>query len=224
MVLINAKNLCKTYGNSGSAVNAVRNVSFEIEKGDTVSIIGRSGSGKSTLLRLIGGLDFPTSGKITVDGADVGSLGEKELAEYRRKKVGFVFQNYNLLPSLSVYDNVVIPAVFDGVNPPKERVFEILGKLGIKEKVDFYPCELSGGQQQRAAIARALINSPQIILADEPTGNLDSASGKETIEYLYGICREYGCTLVVVTHDMKTASYSERVFVMQDGGLLERTI
>lgn len=224
MVLINAKNLCKTYGNSGSAVNAVRNVSFEIEKGDTVSIIGRSGSGKSTLLRLIGGLDFPTSGKITVDGADVGSLGEKELAEYRRKKVGFVFQNYNLLPSLSVYDNVVIPAVFDGVNPPKERVFEMLGKLGIKEKVDFYPCELSGGQQQRAAIARALINSPQIILADEPTGNLDSASGKETIEYLYGICREYGCTLVVVTHDMKTASYSERVFVMQDGGLLERTI
>ncbi len=224
MVLINAKNLCKTYGDSGSAVNAVRNVSFEIEKGDTVSIIGRSGSGKSTLLRLIGGLDFPTSGKITVDGADVGSLGEKELAEYRRKKVGFVFQNYNLLPSLSVYDNVVIPAVFDGVNPPKERVFEILGKLGIKEKADFYPCELSGGQQQRAAIARALINSPQIILADEPTGNLDSASGKETIEYLYGICREYGCTLVVVTHDMKTASYSERVFVMQDGGLLERTI
>lgn len=224
MVLINAKNLCKTYGDSGSAVNAVRNVSFEIEKGDTVSIIGRSGSGKSTLLRLISGLDFPTSGKITVDGADVGSLGEKELAEYRRKKVGFVFQNYNLLPSLSVYDNVVIPAVFDGVNPPKERVFEILGKLGIKEKVDFYPCELSGGQQQRAAIARALINSPQIILADEPTGNLDSASGKETIEYLYGICREYGCTLVVVTHDMKTASYSERVFVMQDGGLLERTI
>ncbi len=224
MVLINAKNLCKTYGDSGTAVNAVRNVSFEIEKGDTVSIIGRSGSGKSTLLRLIGGLDFPTSGKITVDGADVGSLGEKELAEYRRKKVGFVFQNYNLLPSLSVYDNVVIPAVFDGVNPPKERVFEILGKLGIKEKADFYPCELSGGQQQRAAIARALINSPQIILADEPTGNLDSASGKETIEYLYGICREYGCTLVVVTHDMKTASYSERVFVMQDGGLLERTI
>lgn len=224
MVLINAKNLCKTYGDSGSAVNAVRNVSFEIEKGDTVSIIGRSGSGKSTLLRLIGGLDFPTSGKITVDGADVGSLGEKELAEYRRKKVGFVFQNYNLLPSLSVYDNVVIPAVFDGANPPKERVFEILGKLGIKEKADFYPCELSGGQQQRAAIARALINSPQIILADEPTGNLDSASGKETIEYLYGICREYGCTLVVVTHDMKTASYSERVFVMQDGGLLERTI
>lgn len=224
MVLINAKNLCKTYGDSGAAVNAVRNVSFEIEKGDTVSIIGRSGSGKSTLLRLIGGLDFPTSGKITVDGADVGSLGEKELAEYRRKKVGFVFQNYNLLPSLSVYDNVVIPAVFDGVNPPKERVFEILGKLGIKEKADFYPCELSGGQQQRAAIARALINSPQIILADEPTGNLDSASGKETIEYLYGICREYGCTLVVVTHDMKTASYSERVFVMQDGGLLERTI
>ena len=134
MVLINAKNLCKTYGDSGSAVNAVRNVSFEIEKGDTVSIIGRSGSGKSTLLRLIGGLDFPTSGKITVDGADVGSLGEKELAEYRRKKVGFVFQNYNLLPSLSVYDNVVIPAVFDGANPPKERVFEILGKLGIKEK------------------------------------------------------------------------------------------
>lgn len=128
------------------------------------------------------------------------------------------------MPSLSVYDNVVIPAVFDGVNPPKERVFEILGKLGIKEKADFYPCELSGGQQQRAAIARALINSPQIILADEPTGNLDSASGKETIEYLYGICREYGCTLVVVTHDMKTASYSERVFVMQDGGLLERTI
>lgn len=224
MVLINAKNLCKTYGDSGTAVNAVRNVSFEIEKGDTVSIIGRSGSGKSTLLRLIGGLDFPTSGKITVDGADVGSLGEKELAEYRRKKVGFVFQNYNLLPSLSVYDNVVIPAVFDGVNPPKERVFEILGKLGIKEKADFYPCELSGGQQQRAAIARALINSPQIILADEPTGNLDSANGKETIEYLYGICREYGCTLVVVTHDMKTASYSERVFVMQDGGLLERTI
>lgn len=224
MVLINAKNLCKTYGDSGTAVNAVRNVSFEIEKGDTVSIIGRSGSGKSTLLRLIGGLDFPTSGKITVDGADVGSLGEKELAEYRRKKVGFVFQNYNLLPSLSVYDNVVIPAVFDGVNPPKERVFEILGKLGIKEKADFYPCELSGGQQQRVAIARALINSPQIILADEPTGNLDSASGKETIEYLYGICREYGCTLVVVTHDMKTASYSERVFVMQDGGLLERTI
>ena len=224
MVLINAKNLCKTYGDSGTAVNAVRNVSFEIEKGDTVSIIGRSGSGKSTLLRHIGGLDFPTSGKITVDGADVGSLGEKELAEYRRKKVGFVFQNYNLLPSLSVYDNVVIPAVFDGVNPPKERVFEILGKLGIKEKADFYPCELSGGQQQRAAIARALINSPQIILADEPTGNLDSASGKETIEYLYGICREYGCTLVVVTHDMKTASYSERVFVMQDGGLLERTI
>ncbi len=224
MVLINAKNLCKTYGDSGTAVNAVRNVSFEIEKGDTVSIIGRSGSGKSTLLRLIGGLDFPTSGKITVDGADVGSLGEKELAEYRRKKVGFVFQNYNLLPSLSVYDNVVIPAVFDGVNPPKERVFEILGKLGIKEKADFYPCELSGGQQQRAAIARALINSPQIILADEPTGNLDSASGKETIEYLYGICREYGCTLVVVTHDMKTASYSEWVFVMQDGGLLERTI
>lgn len=224
MVLINAKNLCKTYGDSGTAVNAVRNVSFEIEKGDTVSIIGRSGSGKSTLLRLIGGLDFPTLGKITVDGADVGSLGEKELAEYRRKKVGFVFQNYNLLPSLSVYDNVVIPAVFDGVNPPKERVFEILGKLGIKEKADFYPCELSGGQQQRAAIARALINSPQIILADEPTGNLDSASGKETIEYLYGICREYGCTLVVVTHDMKTASYSERVFVMQDGGLLERTI
>lgn len=224
MAQITAKNLCKTYGDSGSAVNAVKNVSFEIEKGDTVSIIGRSGSGKSTLLRLIGGLDFPTSGKITVDGADVGSLGEKELAEYRRKKVGFVFQNYNLLPSLSVYDNVVIPAVFDGVNPPKERVSEILGKLGIKEKADFYPCELSGGQQQRAAIARALINSPQIILADEPTGNLDSASGKETIEYLYGICREYGCTLVVVTHDMKTASYSERVFVMQDGGLLERTI
>ena len=224
MILINAKNLCKTYGDSDSAVNAVRNVSFEIEKGDTVSIIGRSGSGKSTLLRLIGGLDFPTSGKITVDGADVGSLGEKELAEYRRKKVGFVFQNYNLLPSLSVYDNVVIPAVFDGVNPPKERVFEILGKLGIKEKADFYPRELSGGQQQRTAIARALINSPQIILADEPTGNLDSASGKETIEYLYGVCREYGCTLVVVTHDMKTASYSDRVFVMQDGGLLERTI
>ena len=217
MMLISVKNIYKKYGTGSGAVNAVDGVSFEVKEGEIVAIVGRSGSGKSTLLNLIGGLDCPDSGSIVVDGIDLRTLNAKKLAEYRRKKVGFVYQNYNLLPSVSVYDNVVLPAVFDGHDPDRQEVLSVLDVLGIREKAACYPSQLSGGQQQRASIARALVNSPKLILADEPTGNLDSKSGKETIEFLCDICRRYGRTLIMVTHDSLVASYSGRLITLQDG-------
>ncbi len=209
--------LCKSYGEGETKVDAIKNINVSINQGEFIAIVGPSGSGKSTLLHLLGGVDRPTSGKVIVDGQDIYSLNEKKLAVYRRRNVGFIFQFYNLIPVLTAEENITLPLLLDGRKVDRDHLEEILGILGLKDRRNNLPSELSGGQQQRVSIGRALIYRPSIILADEPTGNLDSKTGKEIIDLLRFSAKKYHQTLVIITHDLNIAAQADRVITIEDG-------
>ncbi len=215
--IVVVKDLCKVYGKGPMAVNALQHVNLQVEKGEFVAITGASGSGKSTLLHMLGAVDRPTSGSVVVDGVDVFSKKEGELAVFRRRKVGFVFQFYNLIPVLTAEENITLPVMLDGQNVDKELLEEILSSLGLSDRRHHLPSQLSGGQQQRVSIGRALIYQPSILLADEPTGNLDTQNSREILSLLKSSVRKYGQTLILITHDMSIASQADRVIVMEDG-------
>ena len=215
--ILETKDLCKYYGADSQLVKAVDHVNIKIAQGEFVTIVGKSGSGKSTLLHLLGGLDNPTSGQILMEGKDITTYGKEELAAYRRRKIGFIFQAYNLIPSLNVWENVILPAGLDGKAVEESYVEDILRTLGIEEKRKNLPNTLSGGQQQRCAIARALAAKPAIILADEPTGNLDSKTGDEVMSLLRLTAKKYGQTLVVITHNEEIAQTADRTLLIEDG-------
>ena len=217
MELLKTINLSKSYGKGSTKVQALKNVNIEINNGEFVAIVGPSGSGKSTLLHLIGGVDRPTEGKVILDGTDVYSLKEKELSILRRRKIGFVFQFYNLIPVLTAKENILMPLLLDGKKPDEKYLDELIDILGIKDRLDHLPSELSGGQQQRVSIGRALANKPSIILADEPTGNLDSKNSKEIIELLRYSAKRYNQTLLVITHDLNIAGMADRIVRIEDG-------
>lgn len=219
--ILRTENLCKYYGEGVNQVKAVQNTQIEIKRGEFVAIIGKSGSGKSTLLHLLGGLDYPTSGKVFIKGEDIFDMSEDELAVFRRQKIGFVFQAFNLVSSINVYENVVLPLGLDGKEPDEKYVGDILKTLGIEEKVDNLPSTLSGGQQQRVAIARALASKPDIVLADEPTGNLDTKTGEEVISMLKLSAEKYGQTLVIITHNEEIVQLADRILVIEDGKVAE---
>ena len=221
MVVIKTDNLSKVYGKDGNKVIALDNVNIEIEKGEFVAIVGASGSGKSTLLHQVGGVDRPTSGKVIIDNEDIYKLKEEKLAIFRRRKIGFVFQSFNLIPVLSVEENIKMPALLDHQKVDKEYFKDLVKTLGISDRLNHLPSELSGGQQQRVAIARALINKPAIILADDPTGNLDSETSKEIMEMLKLSVRKYNQTAIVITHDLSIAENADRVIKIKDGKVIE---
>lgn len=224
MALLEVKDLKKVYGKDYSEVVALDGVSFSVEKGEFVAIIGTSGSGKSTLMHLIGGVDTPTSGEITVDGASVHSQSEKELTLYRRKKVSMIYQFFNLLPMLNVRDNVTLPSELDQRIVDEKEFLDVLKALGIEDKEFYYPNQLSGGQQQRVAIARALITKPSILLADEPTGNLDSQNTLEIMELFRLSNQKFGQTVLIVTHDEKVADMCDRIIQVEDGRIVRDTV
>lgn len=208
----------KIYGEKENQVKALKDINIQVKEGEFVAIVGTSGSGKSTLLNLIGGLDTPTKGKILVKGKEIGALTRKELTIFRRRNIGFVFQNYSLMPVLNVYDNVALPITFDkGKHINRRYIEELLKELGIWDKRKKYPNELSGGQQQRVAIARALVNKPAVLLADEPTGNLDSSTTIEVIGLLKASCRKYNQTILMVTHNEVIAQICDRIIHIEDG-------
>lgn len=218
--MITVERLSKEFKSSGGTVQAVRDVSFSVNDGEFASIIGRSGSGKSTLLGLLGALDSPTSGSITVGEKDVTKMHDSALIDYRCKKIGFVFQNYNLIPNLSALDNVMLPMEFAGVPKAErqERAYKLLEQVGLDaEQARRKPTRLSGGQQQRVSIARALANKPSLILADEPTGNLDSQTGEMIFDLLHSLAKSENTTIIAVTHDLEIAGKTDRTFMLQDG-------
>ncbi|MGN1135780.1 MAG: ABC transporter ATP-binding protein [Oscillospiraceae bacterium] len=219
-IIVSAEHLVKTYGSGDTAVHALNDVSLKVEKGEFLAVVGQSGSGKSTLLHILGAMDKPTSGSLTVDGEDIFSMKESALAEYRRRKVGFVFQFFNLLPVMTAKENILIPLSLDGKKADEEYLNDIAETMGISERLSHYPHQLSGGQQQRVAIARALIARPSVILADEPTGNLDSASGKEILTLLKDSIKKYGQTLVLITHDSSIAAQADRIITISDGRIV----
>ena len=221
MEILRVENLCKVYGKNENEVRALDNVSFSVDKGEFIAIIGPSGSGKSTLLHILGGVDKPSSGKVFMDGNDVYAQNDEQLAIFRRRKIGFIFQNYNLIESLTIKNNILFSLRLNKVDQKTqlEKLNELTKMLNIEEIIDKYPSQCSGGQQQRAAIARALINEPKIIFADEPTGNLDSLNARELMEYLVKINEEKHTTIIMVTHDSFVASYSKKVYYMKDGHL-----
>lgn len=223
MSILELQHVEKIYGEKENQVNALQDISFQVEEGEFAAIVGTSGSGKSTLLNLIGGLDNPTKGKIFVKNREIGSLSRKELTIFRRRNIGFVFQNYSLMPVLNVYDNVALPVTFDrGRHINRKYIEELLRELGIWEKRKKYPNELSGGQQQRVAIARALANKPQMLLCDEPTGNLDSVTTIEVMGLLKASCRKYKQTILMVTHNEAIAQTCDRVIRIEDGQIVTR--
>lgn len=213
--------LSKSYGTGENQVNAVQNVNIQVERGEFVAIIGKSGSGKSTLLHMLGGLDHPTSGKVLIGGKDLFSLKEDRLAVFRRRKIGFIFQSFNLISSLNVWENIVFPMGLDGKTPDERFVKELVDTLDLGEKIHSMPNTLSGGQQQRVAIARALSARPDILLADEPTGNLDSKTSQEVVGLLKMSVERYGQTLVMITHDEDIAQVADRILVIEDGRVAE---
>jgi len=217
MDILTTTYLKKTYGDGEARVQALKSTDLTIKKGEFVSIIGPSGSGKSTLLHLLAGLDKPTAGHVYIEGKDIYEMTEKELAIFRRKRIGFVFQFFNLLPILSLEENITLPLILDGQKIDKAYIEELMDTLKIKERRKHLPGALSGGQQQRAAIARALATKPSIIFADEPTGNLDTKSTKEVLELLTESIKKYNQTLVMITHDPKVAEYADRVLTIEDG-------
>ena len=219
MVILETINLGKIYGKKQTRVNALNDVNLKISKGEFVAIVGPSGSGKSTFLHLIGGLERPSSGTIKVDNKDICCLSDKELAKYRRQKVGFVFQQYNLIPVLNVKENIELPLKLDNVKVDKNYIEDLMKLLGIEERKDHLPNQLSGGQQQRVAIARALAAKPSIILADEPTGNLDSNTTKEVMDLLKKSIKKYNQTLIMITHNNEIAKKADRVISIVDGKL-----
>ena len=220
---IEAKDLCKTYGGGENRVVALDRASLAIGPGDFLSIMGPSGSGKSTLLHLLSGLDRPTAGQLTYDGRDIYSLSDRELSAFRRRRIGFIFQQFRLLPVLTARENIIMPLLLDKKQPDEGYLQELSRMLGIHDRLTHLPHELSGGQQQRVAIARALIARPDSIFADEPTGNLDSRSGGEVMELLKTVGRELGKALVVITHDSRIAQMADRQFMIVDGVLSEVT-
>lgn len=221
MEILRTENLSKTYGKGETKVEALKNASFSIEKGEFVSIVGPSGSGKSTLLNLIGALDNPTSGKVFLNGRDIFVIEEEELAVFRRRSIGFIFQAYNLIPELNVEENIVLPLLLDYQKPDKEYIDELLNILGLTERRHHLPNQLSGGQQQRVAIGRALAARPAVILADEPTGNLDSRSSRDVIDLMKLSVDKYRQTLLMITHNENYAAYGDRVFRVEDGIVAE---
>lgn len=220
MAILVIKDLCKTYGSGDNAVHALNHVSLTVEEGEFVSIVGTSGSGKSTLLNLVGGLDKPTSGEVWVRGHDLGKLNDEQLTIFRRRNIGFVFQNFNLIPMLNVYENITFTLEADGLRPDKEFLDGIIHALGLEEKRHAMPDQLSGGQRQRVAIARALATKPALILADEPTGNLDSKTGLEVALLLQNSVRKFGQTLIMITHNEELAQLADRILHIEDGGIL----
>ncbi|MDO4922991.1 MAG: ABC transporter ATP-binding protein [Peptococcaceae bacterium] len=220
MAVLEVKDLCKVYGEGDTAVHAVDHVSFEVEKGEFVAIVGASGSGKSTLMNLIGGIDRPTGGKVMIDGEDLYALSESERAIFRRRNIGMIFQFYNLIPTLTAEENIMLPFLLDKRRPEKAKVKELLALLGLEARATHLPSALSGGQQQRVSIGRALINDPAFILADEPTGNLDSQSGREVMALLQMANRKYHQTVLLITHDERIALSADRILTIGDGKLL----
>lgn len=220
MAVLEVKDLCKVYGEGDTAVHAVDHVSFEVEKGEFVAIVGASGSGKSTLMNLIGGIDRPTGGKVMIDGEDLYALSESERAIFRRRNIGMIFQFYNLIPTLTAEENIMLPFLLDKRRPEKAKVKELLALLGLEARATHLPSALSGGQQQRVSIGRALINDPAFILADEPTGNLDSQSGREVMALLQMTNRKYHQTVLLITHDERIALSADRILTIGDGKLL----
>ena len=220
MDILRVENLVKTYKNGNSMINAVDNVSFSVEKGDFVAIVGASGSGKSTLLHLLGGVDRPTSGKVFIDNVDIYGMNNDALAIFRRRQVGLIYQFYNLIPILNVEENIVLPCKLDGKNVSKDRLNEIIDTLGLSARRKHLPNELSGGQQQRVSIGRAIINNPALVLADEPTGNLDSKASDEIVALLKESNKKYNQTIIVITHDPDIASVANRVITIEDGKIV----
>ncbi|MBQ4184762.1 MAG: ABC transporter ATP-binding protein [Clostridiales bacterium] len=217
MELLRAEHLTKTYGKDENVVAALNDVSLTINKGEFVAIIGASGSGKSTLLHMLGGVDRPTSGTVLIDGKDIFKQNDEQLAIFRRREIGLVYQFFNLIPVLSVVENITMPVLLDHRKVNRERLRELLNLLGLKEKRNAFPSQLSGGQQQRVAIGRALINAPTILLADEPTGNLDSKNSQEVVELLKYSNQKYNQTTVLITHDENVALQAKRIITIQDG-------
>lgn len=217
MSILQTTNLCKTYGQKPNIVKALDSVTITVDKGEFVAIIGTSGSGKSTLLNMLGGLDRPTSGGVKVDNFELGKLNDENLTVFRRQRIGFIFQNYNLIPVLSVWENIIFPITLDGKTPDQQFIMEVVKLLGLEKKLDNLPNNLSGGQQQRVAIARALASKPAIILADEPTGNLDSKTSDEVIQLLKVTSREFHQTIVMITHNPEIAEQADRIIRIEDG-------
>ncbi|MGH4139700.1 ABC transporter ATP-binding protein [Clostridium sp.] len=220
MEVLKVENLTKTYGKGENEVEALKNINLSVHKGEFVAIVGASGSGKSTLLHLLGGLDRPTSGNVVIDGESIYDYKEEKLAVFRRRKIGFVFQFYNLLPILDVEENIALPALLDNDKVDKVYLEELIKILGLSERKKHLPSELSGGQQQRVSIGRAVFNKPSIILADEPTGNLDTKNSKDVIELLKFTAKKYNQTLILITHDVNIAAMADRVLTIEDGEII----
>ena len=221
MEILKVENLCKQYGKGENKVTALDNVSFTVNKGEFVAIVGASGSGKSTLLHLIGGVDRPTSGKVFIDGKDIYKFNDDELAIFRRRQVGLIYQFYNLIPILNVEENITLPLKLDNRNIDKKRLDELIKVLGLEERRTHLPNELSGGQQQRTSIGRAMITNPAIILADEPTGNLDSKASDEIVALLKKSNKDYKQTIIMITHNLEIAKVADRIIKIEDGKIVE---
>lgn len=221
MEILKVEHLVKKYGKGDNVVNAVNDISFTVEKGEFVAIVGASGSGKSTLLHLLGGVDRPTSGRVYIDGKDIYSLNNDNLAIFRRRQIGIIYQFYNLIPILNVKENITLPCDIDGQKIEKERLDELVKTLGLENRVNHLPNQLSGGQQQRVSIGRAMINNPAIMLADEPTGNLDSKASEEIVSLLKLSNKKYNQTVIIITHDMEIAKQAERVITIEDGKIIK---
>lgn len=221
MEILRVENLCKEYGKGQTKVKALDNVSFSVEKGEFVAIVGASGSGKSTLLHLLGGVDRPTSGKVFIEGKDIYKLNDDELAIFRRRQVGLIYQFYNLIPILNVEENITLPLSLDGREVDKKRLDELINLLGLDTRRTHLPNELSGGQQQRTSIGRAMITNPAIILADEPTGNLDSKSSEEVVTLLKKSNKDYKQTIIMITHNLEIAKVADRIITIEDGKIVK---
>uniref|UniRef100_UPI00402586F7 ABC transporter ATP-binding protein n=1 Tax=Eubacterium sp. TaxID=142586 RepID=UPI00402586F7 len=220
MKILEIQNLSKTYGKGDTMVKALDNVSFSVDKGEFVAIVGPSGSGKSTLLHILGGVDTPTSGKVIIDKTDISKLDETALAIFRRRQIGLVYQFYNLIPILTVEENLTLPLLLDGRKPDKRQIADMVERLGLSKRLTHLPNQLSGGQQQRVSIGRALINNPAIMLADEPTGNLDSENSKEIVSLLRRFNKEFNQTVIIITHDERIALSADRVISIEDGKIV----
>lgn len=221
MEILRVENLCKEYGKGQTKVKALDNVSFSVEKGEFVAIVGTSGSGKSTLLHLLGGVDRPTSGKVFIEGKDIYKLNDEELAIFRRRQVGLIYQFYNLISILNVEENITLPLSLDGREVDKKRLDELINLLGLDTRRTHLPNELSGGQQQRTSIGRAMITNPAIILADEPTGNLDSKSSEEVVTLLKKSNKDYKQTIIMITHNLEIAKVADRIITIKDGKIVK---
>ncbi|MEI3029022.1 MAG: ABC transporter ATP-binding protein [Ruminococcus sp.] len=220
-IILETNQLCKFYGTNENQVKAVNNVNIQIKRGEFVAIIGKSGSGKSTLLHMLGGLDTPTKGNVVLSGKDMYQMNEDKLAVFRRRKIGFIFQAFNLVSSINVWENIVLPLGLDGRKVDEAYVNDIISTLGIENRIHNLPNTLSGGQQQRVAIARALVARPEILFADEPTGNLDSKTSDEVIALLKMTAKKYGQTIVMITHDDEIAQVADRILIIEDGKVVD---